>query len=276
MTTLSGPSYDLTKTSTTTQATTTSTKKSTELGKDQFLQLMVKQLQYQDPLNPTDNQQFLAQMAQFSALEQMQNLNTSFTSTKALGLVGKYVEGTITGDGSNQLIQGNVDSVKISGSSAFAVVNGAEVPVDSITVIKQGTATDKTVDLSKYAGFINKNAKAFVSALTQNQAYQVTGAIGGIKIAQGQNNSEVPVAILNGVNAKIATLDGAVQLGSGTVKDYLLSNIGKVITATVVDGLGVKSKMTGTISAASGDDTNPNVVFDGVNTAIDSIYQVGE
>lgn len=47
------------------------------LGKDAFLQLMITQLRYQDPLDPMDNKDSIAQMAQFSALEQMQNLNTN-------------------------------------------------------------------------------------------------------------------------------------------------------------------------------------------------------
>ena len=52
--------------------------KNGDLGKDAFLQLLVTQLQNQDPLDPVDDKEFISQMAQFSALEQMQNLNTSF------------------------------------------------------------------------------------------------------------------------------------------------------------------------------------------------------
>ncbi|AFS78605.1 flagellar basal body rod modification protein FlgD [Gottschalkia acidurici 9a] len=57
------------------------------LGKDAFLQLMIAQLRYQNPLEPMDNKDSIAQMAQFSALEQMQNLNTNM---QMLGLGIEY------------------------------------------------------------------------------------------------------------------------------------------------------------------------------------------
>lgn len=55
---------------------------SKEMDKDAFLKLLVTQLKNQDPLNPMEDRDFIAQMAQFSSLEQMQNLNETFKSSQ--------------------------------------------------------------------------------------------------------------------------------------------------------------------------------------------------
>ncbi len=69
------------------------------LGKDDFLKLLLVQMQNQDPLEPVDNRQMLAEMAQFSSLEQMSNLNENFANANTIAsfmdatrLLGKRVE----------------------------------------------------------------------------------------------------------------------------------------------------------------------------------------
>src|SRR3954466_9103235 len=90
-------------------------KAASNLGKDDFLKLFVAQLQHQDPMNPTDNNEFMGQMAQYSALEQMTNVAKSTETmaaqtglSQAVGLLGKSVT-YIDSDGVSHT--GNVDKV---------------------------------------------------------------------------------------------------------------------------------------------------------------------
>ncbi len=59
-------------------STNTENKDKSILGKDDFLKILITQMRYQDPLEPMDTKESIAQMASFSSLEQMQNLNKSF------------------------------------------------------------------------------------------------------------------------------------------------------------------------------------------------------
>jgi flagellar basal-body rod modification protein FlgD len=105
------------------------------LGKNDFLQLLVTQLKNQDPLNPMDDKEFIAQMAQFSSLEQMQNLNSSFNAVKAYNLLGKTISATINDGGVTKNINGKVEGVFSQDGQFYLKVQDADVPVDSVVTV---------------------------------------------------------------------------------------------------------------------------------------------
>ncbi len=97
-----------------------------ELGKDEFLKLLITQLTHQDPTEPMDDREFIAQMAQFSTLEQMTNLSSEFErlggllqSGQAVSLLGKTVDIVL----GSATITGQVDEVT-SGEYPQILVNG--------------------------------------------------------------------------------------------------------------------------------------------------------
>ena len=93
-------------------------KGTSELGKDAFLQLLVCQMKNQDPLNPQDDTQFVAQLATFSQLEQLQNLNATYEKSQAFSLIGKDVILNVEDEtGGNKQVTGKVQYVNASGSS---------------------------------------------------------------------------------------------------------------------------------------------------------------
>ena len=83
------------------------------LGKDAFLQLLVAQMKYQDPLEPTSNTEYISQLATFSSLEEMQNMTAAMNLQRASNLVGEevYIKTTDATTGSSNYVHGKVNVV---------------------------------------------------------------------------------------------------------------------------------------------------------------------
>ncbi len=103
------------------------------LDKDAFLQLLVAQMKYQDPLQPTSNTEYISQLATFSELEEMQNLNSGMTLQRASALVGQYVYMNVTDSSGNTTYpEGKVDFVQYENNKAYLSVNGTLYSIDDL------------------------------------------------------------------------------------------------------------------------------------------------
>ncbi|WP_411349729.1 flagellar hook assembly protein FlgD [Paenibacillus sp. WLX2291] len=139
----------------------------TELGKEQFLTILVAQLKNQDPLSPMDNSQFVAQMAQFSSLEQLMNINEKMDTVQtsmdtSLGgasqLIGKKItwlnESTdsTTGATSSTYETGTVDSIILKNKVLYAQVGENAIPLSLVTKVEPlSTSSTTTVETSTAA-----------------------------------------------------------------------------------------------------------------------------
>lgn len=134
-------------------------KKSNELGKDAFLKLMMTQMQYQDPLSPMDNSQMVAQMAQITSVEQLNNISEQLSTLgqslgNESGLIGKlvaWVSETKTGNydvatGKGEVIiekaSGIVDSIIVRDGVHYVKVGDKEIKISDIEQV--GIPTDET------------------------------------------------------------------------------------------------------------------------------------
>jgi len=127
-----------------TTSTSTSSKKNKDLDKDAFLLLLTKQMQYQDPLDPMDNSQYIAQMANFSTLEQITNMGKSISQlvtalgqnykTEAMTYLGMNV--TATPSGQVESISGEVTGVRFENGEAVFTVNDKDIKLAEINNVK--------------------------------------------------------------------------------------------------------------------------------------------
>jgi flagellar basal-body rod modification protein FlgD len=118
----------------------TASDKNNELGKDAFLQLLTTQMKYQDPLNPNTDTEYIAQLATFSQLEQLQNLSAVTTNSQAFSLVGKSViMKTETTTGNTTYVTGKVDFVNMSGTKAQLSINGSLYSIDQLDSVIDDT-----------------------------------------------------------------------------------------------------------------------------------------
>lgn len=122
-------STDATKTDNTTSTSKTAAKEGTQYNEEMFLQLLVAEMQYQDPLQPTDNGEYVSQLASFTQIEAVQSVQSDMATIQANSLVGKVV--IINAD--NEEIHGVVDYVITDDDgNMFASVEGKEYEIDDI------------------------------------------------------------------------------------------------------------------------------------------------
>ncbi len=128
-----------------------------DMDKDAFLQLLVAQMKYQDPLQPTSNTEYISQYAQFSQVEQMQNMAASVELQRASQLVGEnvYVK-TTTSSGETKYIQGKVDYVVYENNKAYLAINESLYSLDDLDTVHDPVyleayelATDFVIRLNK-------------------------------------------------------------------------------------------------------------------------------
>src|ERR1051325_2808038 len=96
------------------------------LGQDAFLKLLVTQLTNQDPLQPQDNSQFLAQLAQFSTVEGVNNVAASQQKLQASNLLGKTVDALVVANNQATPVSGKVTAVKFDASGVHVSVEGSQ------------------------------------------------------------------------------------------------------------------------------------------------------
>ena len=194
-----------------------------QLGKEDFLRLLLAQLQNQDPLKPMEDTQFISQLAQFTTLERMQEMSDNMALLlgveqlgRANGLIGKMVSGLVQRSG--ETVTGVVDSVKMVDGSPLLIVSGKPVRLADLLSVEDVDAWQ----LARASSLIGKDVTATLADSTT-----VEGTVGGVKVENG--------AVLLSVGDKDVRLDDLTSTSAGGVEllGQASSFIGKELEARV-------------------------------------------
>jgi flagellar basal-body rod modification protein FlgD len=113
-----------------------------KLSQNDFLKLLVSQIQYQDPLNPKSNTDMAAQMAQFTSLQQATDTSSSLAMIQANSLIGSSV--TVQVDSRNS-VTGLVSGVTVLNGQPQILVNGKHYQVSQVTLVQPPPLTSNAV-----------------------------------------------------------------------------------------------------------------------------------
>ena len=179
------------------------------LGKDDFLKLLVTQLKHQDPTNPLDDKEFIAQMAQFSALEQMSNLNTTFQSNQAMSLLGRVVEAKDPVTGQTDTV-GLATSFRLDNGKALITVGDREVEIGNITNVSSEVQSVLGEMRMQAVNMIGKHVEASILKLDADgnplidpetgiaEFEPVSGKVDAVKFQGG-----LPILLVGGAEVEI-------------------------------------------------------------------------
>lgn len=142
------------------------------LDKDAFLQLLVAQMKYQDPLEPTSNTEYISQFATFSELEQMQNMSATLELSRASSLVGQTVLMKVTdSSGRTTTVQGNVDYVSYESGKAYLSIGGELYSLDDLDKVADRKYLDAYALAAEFMSILMKLPE--LDALTVDEKEKV-------------------------------------------------------------------------------------------------------
>ncbi len=200
---------------------------SQELDQDAFLMLMIEQLKNQDPMNPMDNSEMLAQQAQFTQISELQKLNSALNSNnmiqQANSLVGKTVQ-IVDPNNTSRLITGVVTSANFTSDSATVTVNGVEYPLGLVAAVTDGASpTDNETLGNKKLGDLNNASvkEGYVTLTMQDTSGKKTNV--AINITKDMTVNDF-LKKIEEAGLKTSIENGIITIEKGGYKQISMSN----------------------------------------------------
>ena len=271
------PTTTPTSTSTSTDTTSTGTNESNQLNEDTFLQLLVAQMKYQDPLSPTDSTQFLTQTAQFTEVSTLQQIETDQQAIQhtnqllaASGMVGRGVTYSTTGIAPSTAVA--TSTVSVGGNLAQDAPVGARTTVNATMYNNVGTkvpldlqftrtANGWTMQPSSNGTNIGPATNVTFDATGQRTSTDVTLNLSDLDNLDGTSGTWPPAGVTIAMGSP--NDPNRVEMGAGTSKMAMLEQNGG-------DGQTLAGVVTGIHITTDG----PQLQIDGRDVPLSSVMEV--
>ena len=187
---------------------TQANKDNSALGKDAFLQLLVTQMKYQDPMEPSDNSQYVEQLSNFTQVETLSSVQDEVEQMSAKTLVGKYV--SITDEDNGIVYEGKVDYVTTQSGTMYVSVDGVLHKVSEVTSIADSNYFEETTLAQNVETLINNLPTAGKLTLSDaDSVHNVAEAYDSLSTTAKQYVSQTAVDKLTELAVKLNGLIAA-------------------------------------------------------------------
>lgn len=201
------------------------------MDKNAFLNLLVTQLRYQDPMSPMEDKEFVSQLAQFSQLEQMQQLNTGFegygksaTANQAFSMTGKWIDYTDPATGST--FTGRVDSVSFHDGQPKLMIGSTAIGLDAVERVYPDVGSFSKGKLSSQAFDMIGKTVDYVDNAT---GVAESGAVDSVSFADGWPVLNIGTKVVDARNV-IRLHEGSPSTGTNDAIDQANAMLGHKIS----------------------------------------------
>lgn len=241
-------------------------KEQNALDKDAFINLLMTQMQYQDPLEPMDNTEMVAQLAQFTALEQMLNVAQTNQKQLANGLIGQYVEYAYTDSTTGQTSYnvGKVDYVNLTGDTPMLGIGDLTVSLEDVYGVIDASNIQTNTSAFELIGKTIQGTMTITNEEGIKESFVIEGEVLGVNLKEGNPYLSIGTG-KEAVEIDFADVENIVEKPSIT---------GKQVTATYIDADGAKQTVTGKAEYIIINSTETRVYVNGEFVDFDDVVSV--
>jgi flagellar basal-body rod modification protein FlgD len=266
-----------TPTSSSTDSTSSSTNGNNQINENTFLQLLVAQMKYQDPLSPTDSTQFLTQTAQFTEVSTLQQIEADQQSIQhtnellaASGMVGRGVTYSTTGIAPATAV--STSKVTVGGNLAQDAPVGAHVSVDTTAYNNIGTQVPLELQFTRTANGWSVQAASNGQAIgsPSNITFDATGQRTSADITL----SESDLDSLPGTTGTWPATGMTISMGAATDPNRVEMGAGTSNVAVLEQDGGDGQSLTGVVTGIHVTADGPQLEIDGRDVPLSSVMEV--